>query len=358
MKAARLHAFGQPLSVEEVEEPVLRPGSAIVRIESAFVPPFIHDVVRGEFVYVAPPLPFTPGFDGIGVVEQVADDVAGLNVGEKVYCDHVYESEGEFSPDDSCFIGAFGYGKNSYDRLVEWPDGAYAERIALPAKCLIPLKSAARFSPALLCRLGWLGTAYGAFRKAGLRPGHTLIVNGATGQVGTGAVLLALALNAGRIVAMGRNKEILAELEHLNPQTVSTVRLGDADDPNRAVLEATNGRGADIALDAIGQVQDASSTMAAYAGLAPGGAMALVGNSLATLPITYNSLLDRGVKLMGSNWFSQAEMSELISLIGNGALDIAVFQATTYPLEEISQAIAAAGTVGGLSHIAMANSRL
>ena len=45
----------------------------------------------------------------------------GLNLGEKVYCDHVYESEGVFSPDDTCFIGAFGYGKNSYDRLVEWP---------------------------------------------------------------------------------------------------------------------------------------------------------------------------------------------------------------------------------------------
>ena len=355
MKAARLYKFGEPLSVEDVEEPALRPGSAIVRVESAFVPPFIDDVVNGKFDYVAPPLPFTPGFDTIGVVEQVANDVPGLNVGEKVYCDHVYESEGVFSPDDTCFIGAFGYGKNSYDRLVQWPDGAYAERIVLPAKCLIPLRDASHFSPALLCRLGWLGTAYGAFLKAGLRPGDTLIINGATGKVGASAVVLALALNVGRIVAIGRNKEILAELKHLNPQTIFTVSLDDTDDPNQAVMDATNGSGADIALDAIGQVQDATSTMAAYASLASGGAMALVGNSLATLPVTYKSLLDREVKLMGSNWFSRRKMFELIGLIGSGALDITVFQATTYPLNGINQAIATAGKVAGLGHIAMTN---
>ena len=355
MKAARLHAFGQPLSVEDVEEPILRPSSAIVRIESAFVPPFIGDVVKGEFVYVAPPLPFTPGFDGIGVVEQTAADVAGLNVGEKVYCDHFYQSEGEFSPDDSCFIGAFGYGGNSYGRLVEWPDGAYAERIALPAKCLVPLKGAARFAPALLCRLGWLGTAYGAFLKAGLRPGHTLIINGATGQLGSSALVLALALHVGRILAIGRNSELLAELKRLNPQSIATVSLGDIDDPNQAVMDATDGKGANLALDAVGRVQDATSTMAAYAGLAAGGAMVLVGNSQARLPVTYNSLLDREVKLMGSNWFSRSEMSELIGLIGSGALDINVFQATTYPLHEINEAIAVAGKVGGLVHAAIMN---
>ena len=352
MKAARLYEFGQPLRVESTSEPSLRPRSAIVRVESAFVPPSIGDVIKGKFVYVSPPLPFTPGFDAIGIVERVAEDVQGLEIGERVYCDPLYESDGEFAPEDTCFIGSFGYGKNSFDRLVEWRDGAFAERIVLPAKCLVPLSDAARFPPELLCRLGWLGTAYGALTRAGLAPGQTLIISGATGQVGASAVTVALALNVGHIVAMGRNKDILAELKLLDPQVISTVSLGEEQDPAQAVLEAAQG-GADVALDAIGMTQDASSTMAAYAGLASGGIMVLVGNSQATLPITYSSLLDREATLMGSNWFPRSAICELIGLISSGALDINAFNARPYALNDINEAVVEASNVGGLGHIAM-----
>ena len=45
MKAARFHVAGEPLKVEQVAEPVLRPGSVIVRVLSAFVPPYVSDLV-------------------------------------------------------------------------------------------------------------------------------------------------------------------------------------------------------------------------------------------------------------------------------------------------------------------------
>jgi alcohol dehydrogenase len=87
MKAARLYQPGNSLQVETIPEPVLQPGGAIVRILSSHLPAFTQKVISGELGYSLPELPFTPGTSAIGVVEAVADDVFGIEVGQTVFCD-------------------------------------------------------------------------------------------------------------------------------------------------------------------------------------------------------------------------------------------------------------------------------
>ena len=353
MKAARLRAFGEALALEEIPEPQLRPGGAIVKVRFAFVPPVMAELVGSAMAYVLPPLPFTPGMDAIAEVEAVADDVRGLEPGTPVYCDHFFRSHGAAAADDTCFIGNFGIGEHSAARLAEWPDGCYAQRALLPAECLIPLGDAAGLDAARLTRLGWLGTAYGAFRRAGLRPHQTVLVSGATGLLGTTAVLLALCLGSRRVVALGRRREVLDELQAIDPERVRTIGLDEQEDLDAAIKDATDG-GSHVAFDSVGSSADARSTVAALKSLRRRGTAVLVGNSQANLPIPYHEILDLERSLIGSNWFTRQEIAEVIGLLGNGSFDLNRFRVRSFPLQDVNQAIAEAdGKVRGFEHVAL-----
>lgn len=76
-------------------------------------------------------------------------------------------------------------------------------------------------------RFGYLGTAYSALRKAEFSPGQTVLIDGATGTLGLGAVILALAMGAARIFATGRNT-LLEKLQQLDPQRIVPIALGSA----------------------------------------------------------------------------------------------------------------------------------
>ena len=230
MKAARFHRPGDPLSIEDIPDPVIQPGAAIVKVLSAFVPPYFAEMIDGTVSYPLPPLPFTPGMDTIGEIEAVGNDVSGLEVGQRVFCDHFYNSVNIGGRAESCYVGVFGKGEHSERIMARWRDGSFAEKLMLPAECFTPLAGAASIDPALLVRLGWLGTCYGAFLRSDFRPGHTVVVNAATGLVGTAGVLLALAMGAGKIVAVGRKSKVLEELETLDPKRITSVRISGTPD--------------------------------------------------------------------------------------------------------------------------------
>jgi alcohol dehydrogenase len=351
MKAARFKTPGKPLVVEDVPDPKLRPGSAVVRVLATFVAPYFQEMVESTQPYGTPPLPFTPGMDTIGVVEQVAADVKGIEPGQKVFCDHFYTANNLISKAESCYIGVFGKGEASKATMAEWRDGSFAEKMILPGECFTPLRRAESMDPALLVRLGWIGTCYGAFLRANYRPGTTMVVNAATGIMGSAAVVLALAMGTGRVVAIGRKESVLAELERLDPKRVVPV-CGDTSTAATDILKAASG--AEFMFDAVGDIKDPTSTKNALAALGPFGTGILAGGVNAALDVNTKWILDQQVRIMGSSWFPRSAMGELVGLIGGGALDMSVFRATKWPLARVNEAIAvAAKGPGGLEHHAL-----
>ncbi|MGH6954762.1 MAG: zinc-binding dehydrogenase, partial [Alphaproteobacteria bacterium] len=267
-----------------------------------------------------------------------------------VYCDHYYVSTNRGSPAESCYIGAFAKGEATRAILKEWPDGGYAEKMVLPAECFTPLGPAGSVDPAILVRLGWFGTCHGAYLRAGLRPGQRVVVNAATGLVGTCGVLLALAMGAARVVAVGRRKEVLEELARIDPLRVATVT---AEAETEAIAAAAGG-GADLVLDCVGDISDPASTTNALRALAPFGTAVLVGGLNADLPLNAKWVLDQQVRIMGSSWFPRHLMGELAAMIGNGALAVDRLSARTFPLDRVNEAVAlAAKGLGGLTHVAL-----
>src|SRR5205823_4086968 len=86
MKAILVRQFGGPevLKLEEVPTPKPAAGQVLVRIHAAGVNPYDTYMRAGTYA-VKPPLPYTPGSDGAGVIEAVGEGVKSVKVGDRVY---------------------------------------------------------------------------------------------------------------------------------------------------------------------------------------------------------------------------------------------------------------------------------
>ena len=336
MRAARLNEGETRLAVVETDEPVLRERSAVVRVEAAFVAPYFSHLISSGH-WQTPRRPFTVGQDAIGIVESVADGVTALSPGQRVYCDTFLRGHGT-GDEGHCFIGAFAAGAGGLALQRDWPDGVLAERVVLPDECLVPVPGTIGVPPARLCRLGWIGTAWGALRRASLVPGERVAVNGASGLVGASAVLLSLAMGAGEVVAIGRRRAILEELRALDPRVV--VDGGDAR------------RDVDVVVDSV-ETDDPASTERAIAMLRRGGRAMVVGGVGAPLSLDYGWLMGTEATVGGSMWLARRDWSHVMALVASGSLDLSVLRARTFALDDINDAIsAAAGEAGGLEHVA------
>ena len=205
-KAARLHQVGSPLKIEEIPEPRLRPGGAIIRVLGSHVVPFTSRVLSGELGYMLPtPFPITPGPSAIALVESVAEDVFGLKLGEVVFADPWISSRVIGAEPDGILIGWTGLAPAAGRMQSLWKDGAFAEKALWPAECLTPLVEVSGLPPERLAIMNYLTIAYGGLLRGDFRAGSTLVVTGATGGLGVSSVIVALALGASRIVAVARD---------------------------------------------------------------------------------------------------------------------------------------------------------
>jgi NADPH:quinone reductase-like Zn-dependent oxidoreductase len=340
MKAARLISFGQPVQVKSVPVPRPAPGDVLVRVESAFVPPFMADIVTGAG-YTTPPLPFTPGIDAVGHVEQVGEGVRGLGTGHRVYCNPFHQRAGQGPSRSRAFIGSFALGMHSAELLERWRDGAYAEFMLLPQECIIPVPTWLRTDSDALCRLGWLGTAHAALRKAAFASGGTVIVHGATGLVGASAAVVALALGAHCVQVTGRDSGALARLAALDDR-ISVVPELETARPASALLSCVGGGSAQSLEKLIGRLD-------------LGGRCIVIGAPADALSMAMGRLLRDEITIQGSLWHQAADIEKLFELCRDGKLDLSLFRPSQFALGDVNEALVACRRKGDpLSHVAVA----
>jgi NADPH2:quinone reductase len=150
------------LRVVEEEYPDPKRGEVLVRVLAAGVG--LPDVMAREGVHPETPrVPFTPGWDLIGVVERLGEDVSGVEVGKTVAAMPI--------------------------------SGAYAELICLPSRELVPVPAGLDAAEAVSLILNYITAYQMMHRSAGVRAGQTVLVHGAAG--GVGSALLQLGRLAG-----------------------------------------------------------------------------------------------------------------------------------------------------------------
>jgi NADPH:quinone reductase-like Zn-dependent oxidoreductase len=356
MKAWTLDATGVGLRLEEVPEPPLRSGGAVLRMLAVQVPAYTRVLTTGGRGGIATPTVL--GIGGIGRVEAVAEDVHTVRPGDIALCTGFLATGRVADPEEVLLgwtgIGGRGTASAATDAMRRvWRTGTFAEQALMPAATLVALPGAERYQDlARLAFLPWLSIAGAAVERSALRPGDRLVVTGASGQLGGATVLLALARGAGRIAAVGRNASSLQRLAALDPRVRTVTSVGDRTADAAAISEALGGD-ADIAIDALGPATTADLTMAGFDVLRLDGTMVLLGGVRQTLPIPYDQLMRRRITLRGS-WMASNETAYSIwRQVEAGLLDLSALDVTTAGLDDPDAVLARAEKTSGLGFVAI-----
>jgi alcohol dehydrogenase len=230
-----------------------------------------------------------------------------------------------------------------------WRNGSFAEKALFPAECLTPLGLANDLNPVRLACLNFLTIAYGGLLAGAFRAGETLIINGATGNLGASGVLIALALGASRIFAIGRDVPTLEQLHALNPARVIPLALtGDTASHRAQIIDRASG--ADMTFDVLGRVETAEQTLGAVEALHTGGRAVWMGGVRAAIPLPYNLIMRRQLAIHGAFMYPRHVAGDLLRMAATGALDLSRCEVVAFPLTEINSAVTRAATFKGLQY--------
>ena len=360
MRAARLHAVNEPMRIDQVEKPVAAGADVVVEVKACGMVPNLANVLNNwELWYPHQPLPPRPaifGLDPAGVVHQVGDHVVAIKPGDRVYVNplrscgacHACSSGQQAKCEYFTFNGYFGFNKNSLEIFKRYPEGGFAQFMRAPQNAIVKIPDNMTFPQA--ARMGYLGTSYSAIKKFGVLAGKSLIINGATGTLGVGATLFALAMGVSKIYAVARGKPLLDRAKRLDPKRIE---IFSNEDGNVAdwVNSRTGGAGADLMLDCLGAVADVEAMRDAMMGVKRGGRIVNIGGTGGDMLLNTKWWMDEQMELIGSAWLSTAEGMEIADMVGTGAIDLSVLEARTFPLDRINEAInGVASGNGGFSN--------
>jgi NADPH:quinone reductase-like Zn-dependent oxidoreductase len=232
--AAVLHTLGQPPSYTEHPDPQPGAGVSLVRVSAAPLVPLDLLCASGTSYFGPPAVPYVPGVQGVGVVEE-SDSVA---VGTRVW-----------------FAASAGIAPG---------DGGLAELAAVAADDLVPFDVAV--DDAALAALGlsavaaWMALTW----KARLRPGERVLVLGGGGAVGQVAIGAARVLGADRVVAACRSTGAATRAEAAGADEV--VLTSEADGLEQRLARACGGQ-VDVVVDPVfGATAEAAARVLAEAG--------------------------------------------------------------------------------------------
>ncbi len=302
MKAIRVHQFGGPevLKLEEIPEPRPGRGELLVRIKAIGVNPV--DTYRRSGSNPDLKLPYTPGSDASGVIEDAGEGVRRFKIGDRVY------TSGTLT-------------------------GAYAEATLCEEGQVHPLPESVSFEQGAALGVPY-ATAYRAlFQKARAVPGETVLIHGATGGVGLAAVQLGCAAGMTLIGTGGSPKGrelVLAQgahfvLDHRAPGYLDQVKT------------LTEGRGVDVILEMLANVNLGKDLKV----VAEGGRVVVIG-SRGSVEVNPRDAMSQEATILGMMVFN-ATSKELASIhaalgagLANGTLRPVIRQ--TLPLAEAARA--------------------
>jgi NADPH:quinone reductase-like Zn-dependent oxidoreductase len=238
MKRVWITGRGEPDVLQVRQEPDLRPAAGELRIRVEYAGVNFAEVMARLGLYPdAPPLPFVPGYEVAGMVDEVGEGVDSGWRGERVTA-----------------VTRFG---------------GYSEVVCLPPDLVVRTPDSLSDDAAASLPVNYLTAHQMLHRVCCVRAGESVLVHGAAGGVGTAAVQLCNIVGAQVIGTASASKHEFLRSLHVEPIASRTT-----DWPDR-VRELTSGRGVDIVLDPIG----GASFRRSYDLLAPGGRLCCFGAS-------------------------------------------------------------------------------
>ncbi|MFD4787209.1 alcohol dehydrogenase catalytic domain-containing protein [Streptomyces sp. NPDC058459] len=349
MKAAVLTQFGAPLEVRDVPDPVAGSGEVLVEVLAAGVAPYAAEVFSGKRQYPLVP-PVIPGIGGVGRVVQVGPDSTRLRVGDLVWCDSTVRSRDDALTPDITLQGWSSRGEGGARLARYMHDGSFAELMRVPTENVFPLPATAGENPARWAAVTVHAISYGGLLAGGLAAGETLLVSGATGNLGSSAVAVAFALGAGRVIAPGRNQAMLELLaDRFGPRLCPVTLTGD-EAGDRAAMSVAADCPIDMVIDLLPPSAPSSASRAAAMTVREGGRVVLMGGvgmlGGDDLALPYPWIMRNSITVRGQWMYPRSANVGIIRLIGSGTLDLAPERTTSFSLAAVNDAIAHAAAHG------------
>jgi S-(hydroxymethyl)glutathione dehydrogenase/alcohol dehydrogenase len=351
MKAAVLSEVGGHLTLEEIPRPSPKTGEVLIKVTACGVCHTDLHVIKGEVKF---PLPCVLGHEISGVVEEVAPNVKTTRPGDAVVCSFImpcglcyYCVRGR---DDLCetFFAMNRLNGTLYDgesrlrrsdgtSLAMYSMGGLAEYAVVPASDVFPAPPTVPLTDA--CILGCaLMTAYGAVKnQAKVQPTDTVAVVG-VGGVGSNVVQIARAFGAGQIIAVDVRDDKLEAAKGLGATHTVNATQGDT---VAAVHGLTNGRGVDVAIEALGRPE---TVVNAFMMTRDGGRVVMIGIApgTTTAGIEITRLVRRGIQLMGSYGSRvRIDLPELLELAVRRQVSVSQPITRRYPFAQVDEAYTA-----------------
>jgi alcohol dehydrogenase len=348
-KAWRLHGHND-LRFDDVETPKPAPDGVLVRIEAGMVLSYMGRVLSGQVPYSLPPMPFVPGTNAIGRVIATGENVSHVRNGDRVFLSPHLRGDVPDTDPPQILIGltATVTTQAALAMQMRWRDGVFAEIAHWPAACVTPLFNMDDKPATELIGLAKLIVPFGGIQRTGLRGGETILINGATGYFGSGAVMLAASMGAGRVVAVGRKREALEILrDTFGPRVIPAVVTGDAEKDLAIIRQAAGGR-ADVALDLLGTAKSTSTTLSCLRALKRGGRLVLMGSAEVPLELSFREMLANDWEVVGQFMYARQSPGQLAQLAAEGLLDLKKIVVTTFRLADFKRAVEAAALMQGL----------
>ena len=299
MKAVRIHEDGGPevLRYEEIDDPDPGPGEALVELRAAGLNHLDVWVRKG---LPSVPKPRILGADGAGVVAALGEGADGLSPGDRV---------------------VLNPGLDDGARIVgEHMDGTHAELIALPADYVHPLPDSLVFETAY-CLL---------VTRAGLREGEWVFVWGIGSGVATATLQVAKALGAHVIVTSSSDEKLARARDELGADATVNHAEGDV---VAAVREATDGHGADVVVEHVGEATWKTSLQVA----AQRGRVAVIGaTSGPNPPANLHRIWWKQLTVVGSTMGTREDFAAVYELVKSGRAQPVVDR--VFPLAEAAAA--------------------
>jgi len=341
MKAAVMKAFGRQLEVIEWPDPEIGTGEVLVEVNYAPVLPYMEEVISGKRKYLLKP-PMVPGAGAVGRILKVGPDATVLKPGDWVLCDATVRARDNLLFPDITLQGLSARGEGGLALQKYFRDGSFSEKIRIPTECVTPLGNIDESYAPFWCVMGTLLVPFGGLIAGALQPGETVLISGATGNFGSSAVAVAIAMGAGIVVTPGRNTQMLKELVNRFGSRIKPVELTGDFTIDQSRMKSTAGP-IDLVLDILPPSVPSEVSRNAVLTVRPYGRAVLMGGvgmlGGPGLELPYPWIMRNNITLRGAWMYSAVAPLKLARLVKSGQLDLRQWRITKFKLEQINDAL-------------------
>lgn len=307
MKAAVVHEFGKPLSIEEVAIPEVGPGQVLMKVMSSGVCHTDLHAAHGDWP-VKPTPPFIPGHEGAGYVAAMGAGVTAVKEGDRIGIPWLYSACGRC---EFCLKGWETLCPNQQNSGYS-VNGSFAEYVLVDPNYVAHLPKEMDFAPIAPVLCAGV-TVYKGLKETEVRPGQWVAISG-IGGLGHLAVQYAKAMGM-HVVAIDVAQEKLELAKQMGAEIVVNALEPE---PVKKVLSATGG-------GAHGVLVTAVSPKAFSLGvdvLRRMGTMTLCGLPPGDFPISIFDLVLQRKTLRGSIVGTRLDMQECLGFAAEGKVKV------------------------------------